>query len=308
MYVLKKSLKYIPKTVKTSCMQLFARPKILKDEFNTIPFHELQQTAAMSQLAYIDPQYDDNKRIYLPQKSIKSKTANDLISKTNPVSFYTATNQGTQGYLWLFPEQRKAYVCFRGTQDFQDAAKDIDIRDRRLYLPRSGYHVSPILVHRGFLDQYAAVKRMIFDDLNTYDKAYDNIIFTGHSLGAALATIGAAYTKAMLPKKQVYCYTYGCPRVGNDAFADWFDDNIDGGYRVFNEQDPVSMIPISHRFCHVTNGLCITDNLDVLKTSEDHNWCIRPFVSALALDLSNLVQDHNIDLYIDRLEKLDKTT
>jgi predicted lipase len=41
-------------------------------------------------------------------------------------------------------------------------------------------------------------------------------LFTGHSLGGALATLAALDVKRQInPSNTVYFYTYGCPRVGN---------------------------------------------------------------------------------------------
>ena len=51
---------------------------------------------------------------------------------------------------------------------------------------------------------------------------------TGHSLGGALATL-AAYDFATAAQAcgktlNLACYTFGCPRVGNHAFAHDFEE------------------------------------------------------------------------------------
>jgi predicted lipase len=56
---------------------------------------------------------------------------------------------------------------------------------------------------------------------------YPNAPFlvTGHSLGAAIATLTAAHLLAdfNVNPASVSLYTFGSPRVGDRAFADWFD-------------------------------------------------------------------------------------
>lgn len=45
-----------------------------------------------------------------------------------------------------------------------------------------------------------------------------SILVTGHSLGAALATVAAYDAKIAFPNKDIYVYNMGSPRVGNTAF------------------------------------------------------------------------------------------
>ena len=71
-------------------------------------------------------------------------------------------------------------------------------------------------------------------------------LYTGHSLGAALATLAASLT----PPRAVY--TFGSPRVGDAAFA----DSLKGIpiHRVVNQRDLVPTLPPpggAFGFCHV---------------------------------------------------------
>jgi triacylglycerol lipase len=63
--------------------------------------------------------------------------------------------------------------------------------------------------------------------------------FTGHSLGAALATI-AAYEVGNVQA----LYTYGSPRVGNVPFAQVFSEADIAHYRVVHHKDVVPHVPI----------------------------------------------------------------
>lgn len=78
-------------------------------------------------------------------------------------------------------------------------------------------------LHGGFYDSYFDLKPGIltaFEQLGT--KPGDTLQITGHSLGAAMATI-AAYDMLADGYKIAQSYTFGTPRVGNQAFADAYD-------------------------------------------------------------------------------------
>lgn len=67
---------------------------------------------------------------------------------------------------------------------------------------------------------------------------------TGHSLGGALATLAVA--KLRQEKKQAVngLYTFGSPRVGNQKFADKFDDDFKRyTFRFVNDNDAVPHAP-----------------------------------------------------------------
>lgn len=39
------------------------------------------------------------------------------------------------------------------------------------------------------------------------------------------------------------CYTFGCPRVGNDKFIKQFNKNIPESWRVYNMRDSIASVP-----------------------------------------------------------------
>ena len=67
---------------------------------------------------------------------------------------------------------------------------------------------------------------------------------TGHSLGAALATLATIrLTNDGIPVNGLY--TYGCPRVGEVKFRSLFEENVTArAYRLVNNNDIVARIPI----------------------------------------------------------------
>ena len=94
-------------------------------------------------------------------------------------------------------------------------------------------------VHQGFKKALDEVweKQGLMDYIRNKDNGKRTLWFTGHSLGAALATLAAQrYGNG------VRLYTYGSPRVGDMAFKKAF---LLKNYRFVNNSDIVTRIPPS---------------------------------------------------------------
>ena len=90
-----------------------------------------------------------------------------------------------------------------------------------------------VSVHDGFLEAIDPV----WDDISkTLEEVKCPIFYTGHSLGAALATLAAA--RSRVPQA---LYTFGSPLVGNQAFVDTLN-NV-AIYRVVDDEDLVTVVP-----------------------------------------------------------------
>ena len=104
---------------------------------------------------------------------------------------------------------RVTVIAFRGTEPNEGSDLGFDLRAWPLTLPGGGR------VHRGFFDAFAAVQR---DALAAIQNASGRLLITGHSLGAAMATICAAVAPVEKRAGMLLC-TFGSPRIGDDAFA-----------------------------------------------------------------------------------------
>ncbi len=97
------------------------------------------------------------------------------------------------------------------------------------------------LVHKGFSDALNAVWGKIDACLKGFDCP---AFYTGHSLGAALATLAASRR----PPRALY--TFGSPRVGNSDFVDTLAGT--SVFRIVHNRDVVASVPPSFLgFCHV---------------------------------------------------------
>ena len=116
-------------------------------------------------------------------------------------------------------------------------------------------------VHGGFLAQYNSIKFSIMSMLFRRilkGEPPQRVVFVGHSLGGALATLAAAGTKALFPQLAVQCNTFGSPRVGNAAFAAYFDAVVDTSVRCVNGSDKVAKNP-TLGYAHVGGELRVGD-------------------------------------------------
>ncbi len=98
-------------------------------------------------------------------------------------------------------------------------------------------------VHRGFKNALQEVWPDLEDYISNLQKNNRKIWITGHSLGAALATLAADRYGNIQG-----IYTYGSPRVGDRDFKEDFNVNA---YRFVNNSDIVTKVPPANMYCHV---------------------------------------------------------
>lgn len=166
----------------------------------------------------------------------------------------------TQLFVGLSRSSRILYIAFRGTSSDKDIA--IDKKGKLVPLnvvdPKQPKEV--IKVVEGFNMQLSAVNEKIFHLIDEHAADFDELFLTGHSLGAALATIFVPvyhhHNKSLVTplSKTIKCITYGSPRVGNRAFTKFYSSCIDPAnhWRIYNYRDLISKISIpSMGFYHV---------------------------------------------------------
>jgi hypothetical protein len=124
-------------------------------------------------------------------------------------------------------------VAFRGTKELADILTDINAF-------KAEFKQVGGKVHKGFLEAYLAVRAIIFDIL--VNKRPDSLTITGHSLGAALATLAAVDIAKNL-KLRVTCINFGCPRVGNKEFADLVSQFVPSFLRIVDGADIATVLP-----------------------------------------------------------------
>ncbi len=138
------------------------------------------------------------------------------------------SEQGTQALLVTSRDgDTKPFtiLVFRGTHDLRDWLTNLTLTWTDW--PSGG------VVHSGFKQAFDAVWPSVATALGALP---DPLFMTGHSLGGALATLAASVHR---PAGLV---TFGCPRVGDEAFVDSIDRVKHA--RFVNNRDIVTTLPM----------------------------------------------------------------
>lgn len=141
---------------------------------------------------------------------------------------------GTQAF--AAADDRTVVVAFRGTNsEIADFVADLD-------LPKVPGPAG--LVHRGFLRALNAVWDRVHQAITVFRDQEQRVFLTGHSLGAALATLATARLEFDTTCRTAGLYTFGSPRVGDRRFQRASDAQF--GQRTFrfaNYRDLVTRVP-----------------------------------------------------------------
>jgi hypothetical protein len=102
-------------------------------------------------------------------------------------------------------------------------------------------------VHAGFWKALEPVLDPLFDliSFETQSNPTMSVTVTGHSLGAALATLFGAVLVAQQPDLDLHLYTFGTPRSASPTFVKALTETGMDQLRVVNQLDMISMLPTS---------------------------------------------------------------
>jgi Lipase (class 3) len=194
--------------------------------------------AELSRLAYIPVERDTiANQVFLNKLKTALTTAGLVYA-----GHFDISSTGTQCFAATLGAQ--LVIAFRGSEpDLADIATDLTTWHADFG------NIDGVLVHSGFKSAFESVWPTLKDKFGT---ALNTAIFTGHSLGAALATLAAFSVNNQEPPVVVEAklYVFGSPAVGNDVFA----NHLTGitAERYVNCCDIVSRIPpLSLGFQHV---------------------------------------------------------
>ncbi|KZV99888.1 alpha/beta-hydrolase [Exidia glandulosa HHB12029] len=136
-------------------------------------------------------------------------------------------------------------VAHQGTDPFKFLSVLTDADVHKVPLPALEFPGMPddILVHRGFLNAHDQSWYEVFHAVGAQMAEYktDSVTIIGHSLGKYLRCTATELPPN--PSLSMKVVTYGMPRVGNQAFADWVDEHIPDLRHINNLHDPVPIVP-----------------------------------------------------------------
>ena len=182
---------------------------------------------------------------------------------------YVIENNGARAIQGFDSETNSIFTAFRGSSNIQNWLDNIQISKI------SPYNDSSIQVEKGFYKAYNYLKPDLIANLDSLSKKYntDKLSVTGHSLGAAEATLFSYDIVNDFNKyKIINFYHFGSPRIGNTEFVKSFSSFSIPSFRVTHFYDIVPHVPEEFLgYLHISNEIWYNEPNSVYKICNDLN-------------------------------------
>ncbi|XP_044981220.1 lipase-like isoform X2 [Hordeum vulgare subsp. vulgare] len=133
-----------------------------------------------------------------------------------------------QAFVGVAPDPQSIIIAFRGTQEHSASNWIEDLFWKQLDVTYPG--MPNAMVHHGFYSAYynTTLRHEILKSVQWAWKIYGRlpINVVGHSMGGALASFCALDLSVKWGSHKVQLITFGQPRVGNPAFAEYFNEQV----------------------------------------------------------------------------------
>lgn len=223
----------------------------------------MRDLAALAILAYEDP--------------AEAESGSELLGMSGFTQF---ESDGT--VVNVVSDETQLVIAFRGTDDSDDVRYDAD------FSTEPGEFGAR--VHSGF----RMALNKVWGDIEPVILATNkDVLFTGHSLGGALALLAAARVLEM-GRRVEGVVTFGQPRVGKGKFAREINLRmLSRIFRVINFVDPVTRIPLAiqgyrhagRRWYYDDNGTLFEDASALRLVFDEWSFRVRNIRSAKVLGL-----------------------
>lgn len=132
----------------------------------------------------------------------------------------------------------KFYISFRGCKSLDEVMYCVETGMKKPFLNK------PMKINKAIWDKYEELKDDI-DDILSQEKNTNNIVFTGHSLGGAIAQIAT-----LIHDQSATCITLGAPYVGDVEYKKECDLVIEDNVRIVVKQDIIPKIRFNNELVH----------------------------------------------------------
>ncbi|MFN5855579.1 MAG: lipase family protein [Pseudanabaenaceae cyanobacterium] len=230
---------------------------------------------------------------YKSEDEIKETTSTGGDSWGFP-QFHFFDRDETQGF--MIGNDQIIVLAFRGTEQTKIRDWLTDLKFRQEPGPAG------INVHRGFYKGLKSVWADVLDNLTEFRQNNQAVLLTGHSLGAALATLATAQLKVDKNITTSGLYTFGSPRVGGQDFEKYFSQHFQGrAFRFVNNNDAVTRFPprvafYKHvgEFLYFDNDGNMHQDIGFWREFKENIKGIAEDVGEIGLDM---IKDHDMKVY-----------
>lgn len=178
-----------------------------------------------------------------------------------------------QATIFSSQRQRQFIVCYRGsmgqhTKPVKNVKKHKKDDCQQCVLDCD----NPIPINPNFGDAYfeSKLEEKVFNLIEklSSDNPFCDVVFTGHSFGAALSLIGSVRYADLYPMRTVSCITFGVPKIGGLAFRH-FGNSLSNLkiMRVEYGSDYFVKMPDDAKWEHVGHAIVISTPSNVVPSS-----------------------------------------
>ena len=216
-------------------------------------------------------------------------TTATLYPNVEQIDVFTNSSGDNLGYSAYDPNTNSIFLVFRGSSNIGNWIENLQII-RTSYPFCSGCEV-----HSGFYAAYNSIRADVISSMTSLHQRYPDsqIIVTGHSLGAGIATLAYVDLYSQFGSLD-YLYTFGSPRVGNKNFAIYVNEQLNKGFkaRITHYKDLIVHVPHDNLgYSHIDREVFYNDESStsyiMCKTREEDPNCSYQF-----LPLSVSIPDH----------------
>jgi triacylglycerol lipase len=249
-----------------------------------------------------DKNFAEQSALFAQMSAFGYKEPKDGVKLFKKLGYFATFISNNDAEAYLLEDDTDLIIVCRGTQPNQwsDISADLSI-------DRVKPHNGGGKVHVGFKSYADKLWEPIVNAVVGAKAARKKIWITGHSLGAAMATL-IARRCALEPKLQTPCalFTYGSPRVGDKTYVEELDKLIPH-HRWVNDGDIVTKVPLPPFYSHCGtmhhidgNGI-VTPGAEKKKRILTLIKLIFSFGSGLLSKFMGDTKDHSIEVYAQRL-------
>ena len=168
--------------------------------------------------------------------------------------------------------------------EMKEVADAVTDNGNLIYPKEYGEPSRPVKMHTGFIKAYLSVRDQIHTHVQESKTTQYRI--TGHSLGGAIAALCAVDLQYNFGQKiAIEVYTFGAPRVGNDAFCESYNQRVPDTWRVVHGWDTVTGLPAPWQgYRHVEK---------IVKLARKFTWKI----------ITGSFEDHKLSGYIAAIQE-----
>jgi len=281
-----------------------------------------------SQLSEEDKRIGEKSSVLTSLQSI----VDDIVVEGFFREFYTHESsksglQRVEACIFSSDQLRSFVVCYRGSTDLHDRPLQGTIQSQRKHVSKSNQPPTTDVNVDVFNAYNSSLENSVFTLLDrlTVLKPFCDVVITGHSFGAAVATCAAMNYASHRSSVRVFCQVFGSPLIGGSEFKSEAHAlpnlNI---LRVERKSDPYVSLPDDNgQWSHVghtlrispmaTNSFPLTKVTDDLKMVElkcyrfDKNRPTTNFVKSTVKSFSNFTKlkiGNEMKSYLKDLEKV----